>query len=128
MPCEIGIACSDESTEMTTGDLTTIMIPRGMTLTEVKVSLTTPSSMDTVSVDLQYKSSGSGSANSIFDSTYLDLYSSDYTNSITGFYDYDTSSSVDVFDLAEDSFITVNLYSSDSDARGLKVWLLGYWS
>jgi len=128
MPCEIGIACSDESTEMSTGDLTTIMIPRGMTLTEVKVSLTTPSSMDTVSVDLQYKSSGSGSANSIFDSTYLDLYSSDYTNSMTGFYDYDTSSSVDVFDLAEDSFITVNLYNTDSDARGLKVWLLGYWS
>ena len=47
---------------------------------------------------------------------------------MTGFYDYDTSSSVDVFDLAEDSFITVNLYNTDSDARGLKVWLLGYWS
>lgn len=128
MPCEIGIACSDESTAMTTGDLTTIMIPRGMTLTEVKVSLTTASSSDDVSVDLQYKSSGSGSANSIFDSTYLTMSSGDYTNSMTGFYDYDTSSSVDVFDLAEDSFITVNLYNTDSAARGLKVWLLGYWS
>ena len=128
MPCEIGIACSDESTEMTTGDLTTIMIPRGMTLTEVKVSLTTTSSLDDVSVDLKYKTSGSGSENSIFDSTYLTMSSGDYTNSMTGFYDYDTSSSVDVFDLAEDSFITVNLYSSDSDARGLKIWLLGYWS
>ena len=125
MPCEIGIACSDESTEMSTGDLTTIMIPRGMTLTEVKASLTTTSSSDDVSVDLQYKSSGSGSANSIFDSTYLTMSSGDYTNSITGFYDGD---SVDVFDLAEDSFITVNLYNTDSDARGLKVWLLGYWS
>ena len=128
MPCEIGIACSDESTEMSTGDLTTIMIPRGMTLTEVKASLTTTSSLDDVSVDLQYKSSGSGSANSIFDSTYLTMSSGDYTNSMTGFYDNDAGSSVDVFDLAEDSFITVNLYSSDSDARGLKIWLLGYWS
>ena len=128
MPCEIGIACSDESTEMSTGDLTTIMIPRGMTLTEVKASLTTTSSSGDVSVDLQYKSSGSGSANSIFDSTYLTMSSGDYTNSMTGFYDNDAGSSVDVFDLAEDSFITVNLYSSDSDARGLKVWLLGYWS
>ena len=128
MPCEIGIACSDESTEMSTGDLTTIMIPRGMTLTEVKVSLTTPSSSDTVSVDIQYKASGSDTAVTIFESSYIDLYSDDYTNSITGFYDQDTSNPVDVLDLAEDSFITVYLDSSDSDARGLKVWLLGYWS
>ena len=128
MPCEIGIACSDESTAMTTGDLTTIMIPRGMTLTEVKVSLTTTSSLDDVSVDLKYKSSGSGSENSIFDSTYLTMSSGDYTNSITGFYDYDNSTSVDVLPLAEDSFITVELTNTDSDARGLKVWLLGYWS
>lgn len=128
MPCEIGIACSDESTEMSTGDLTTIMIPRGMTLTEVKVSLTTTSSLDDVSVDFKYKSSGSGSENSIFDSTYLTMSSGDYTNSITGFYDYDNSTSVDVLPLAEDSFITVELTNSDSDARGLKVWLLGYWS
>ena len=128
MPCEIGIACSDESTEMSTGDLTTIMIPRGMTLTEVKVSLTTTSSSDDVSVDLKYKSSGSGSENSIFDSTYLTMSSGDYTNSITGFYDNDAGTSVDVFDLAEDSFITVELTNTDSAARGLKVWLLGYWS
>ena len=128
MPCEIGIACSDESTEMSTGDLTTIMIPRAMTLTEVKVSLTTPSSSDTVSVDIQYKASGSDTAVTIFESSYIDLYSDDYTNSITGFYDQDTSNPVDVLDLAEDSFITVYLDSSDSDARGLKVWLLGYWS
>ena len=129
MPCEIGIACSDESTEMSTGDLTTIMIPRGMTLTEVKASLTTAPTSSDVEVDLQYKSSGSGSASTIFEtSSYLTMASGEYTYSMTGFYDNDSGSSVDVFDLAEDSFITVNLNNSDSDARGLKVWLLGYWS
>ncbi len=129
MPCEIGIACSDESTEMSTGDLTTIMIPRGMTLTEVKASLTTASTSADVEVDLLYKASGSDTANSIFEtSTYLTMASGEYTYSMTGFYDNDSGSSVDVFDLAEDSFITVNLNNSDSDARGLKVWLLGYWS
>ena len=129
MPCEIGIACSDESTEMSTGDLTTIMIPRGMTLTEVKASLTTAPTSSDVEVDLQYKSSGSDTANSIFEtSSYLTMASGEYTYSMTGFYDNDSGSSVDVFDLAEDSFITVNLNNSDSDARGLKVWLLGYWS
>jgi len=129
MPCEIGIACSDESTEMSTGDLTTIMIPRGMTLTEVKASLTTASTSSDVEVDLLYKASGSDTANSIFEtSSYLSMTSGAYTYSMTGFYDNDSGSSVDVFDLAEDSFITVNLNNSDSDARGLKVWLLGYWS
>ena len=128
MPCEIGIACSDESTEMTTGDLTTIMIPRGMTLTEVKVSLTTTSSLDDVSVDFKYKSSGSGSEHSITDYTYLTMQSGYYTESVTGgFYDGSTSG-LDVLPLAEDSFITVELTNTDSDARGLKVWLLGYWS
>ena len=133
MPCEIGIACSDESTEMSTGDLTTIMIPRAMTITDIKASLTTAPTSSDVEVDILYKASGSDTANSIFDSGQLSLSSTtpDYSASSVGqgitMLD-DSGYSVDVRDLAEDSFITVNLYSSDSDARGLKVWLLGYWS
>ena len=133
MPCEIGIACSDESTEMSTGDLTTIMIPRAMTITDIKASLTTAPTSGDVEVDILYKTSGSDTANSIFDSAQLSLSSTtpDYSASSVGqgitMLD-DSDSPVDVRDLAEDSFITVNLYSSDSDARGLKVWLLGYWS
>ncbi len=134
MPCEIGIACSDESTEMSTGDLTTIMIPRAMTITDIKASLTTAPTSGDVEVDILYKTSGSDTASTIFDSAYLSLSSTtpDYSASLVGqgvsLYDNDSGQTVDVLDLAEDSFITVNLYSSDSDARGLKVWLLGYWS
>lgn len=70
-PAEIGIAVSDESTALTTGDdKATIMIPRGMTLTEIKMNLTTASSSGVVTTDIRYHASDPTSAASILYTTF----------------------------------------------------------
>ena len=46
----------------------------------------------------------------------------------TGIFDDGSGSATDTYSLAEDSFVTVKVESAGTEARGLKVWLLGYWS
>tara|TARA_Y100001970_G_scaffold61593_2_gene78662 strand:+ start:10870 stop:14085 length:3216 start_codon:yes stop_codon:yes gene_type:complete len=130
MPCEIGIACSDESTALSTGDVASVLIPRAMTVTEVKASLTTEDSSDPVEVDFYYSSTTPGSSNgsAMLTSTYLNVSSSNYMQSETGIFDDGSGSATDTYSLAEDSFVTVKVESAGTEARGLKVWLLGYWS
>ena len=130
MPCEIGIACSDESTALSTGDVASVLIPRAMTVTEVKASLTTEDSSDAVEVDFYYSSTTPGSSNgsAMLTYTYLNVSSGSYMQSETGIFDDGSGSATDTYSLAEDSFVTVKVESAGTEARGLKVWLLGYWS
>ena len=130
MPCEIGIACSDESTALSTGDVASVLIPRAMTVTEVKASLTTEDSLDAVEVDFYYSSTTPGSSNgsAMLTYTYLNVSSGSYMQSGTSIFDDGSGNATDTYSLAEDSFVTVKVESVGTEARGLKVWLLGYWS
>ena len=124
MPAEIGIACSDETTALTTGDnKASIMIPRAMTITEIKASLTGKDTTTDVEIQFRYSASAPDSGSDILDGTGLSITMDDFTGSASGT-DFVTASSQIC---AEDSFITVDL-DSTSDATGLKVWLLGYWT
>ena len=118
LPVEIGIACSDETTALTTGDnKATFMIPEAMTLTEVKASL---SGADTggvgVEIDVRYHATDPTDAGATVFS------GGDLTVDDT--YYYGTNTSLAVTSLAENSFIMVDINTVD-DATGLKIWLIG---
>ena len=130
LPAEIGIACSDETTALTQNAETTILVPRAMTITEVKASLTSPSSSGAVDIDVRYGASSppTQQSESIFNSSPgLSLAASAYKNNRITFTD-GSSGSQDYFDAAEDSFIVVNIGNVGTSSKGLKIWLLGYWS
>ena len=118
LPVEIGIACSDETTALTTGDnKARLMIPEAMTLTEVKASL---SGADTggvgVEIDVRYHATDPTNAGATVFS------GGDLT--IDDTYYYGTNTSLAVTSLAENSFIMVDI-NTTSDAKGLKIWLIG---
>ena len=118
LPVEIGIACSDETTALTTGDnKARFMIPEAMTLTEVNASL---SGADTggvgVEIDVRYHATDPTNAGATVFS------GGDLT--IDDTYYYGTNTSLAVTSLAENSFIMVDINTVD-DATGLKIWLIG---
>ena len=101
-----------------------------MTITEVKASLTSPSSSGAVDIDVRYGASSppTQQSESIFNSSPgLSLAASAYKNNRITFTD-GSSGSQDYFDAAEDSFIVVNIGNVGTSSKGLKIWLLGYWS
>ena len=121
MPAEICVACSDETTAIdSTGYKTTFTVPRAMTITEVKVTLSVP---DTTQLIINVYDSGAdpeAAGDYILNSdvtTGTDAQASS-TNMRSG---YDT--------IDEDSFLRVKVTDTGDDAaKGLKVWLLGYWT
>tara|TARA_Y100000590_G_scaffold20422_1_gene23824 strand:- start:121 stop:609 length:489 start_codon:yes stop_codon:yes gene_type:complete len=125
---EICIACSDETTALSGLDTkATFLIPRAMTLVEVKASLTAHTSGD-VTVDVNYHATDPSSAATIFSGsgsqptiTGSNLFDSSGTGSVF-------SGSSSTYSLAEDGFVTIDLDAAGTGAKGLKVWLLGYWS
>ena len=122
---EICIACSDETTAIdSTGVKATFLIPRAMTVTEVKLSLTTA---DTTGLTIQAvdyaddPSGGSGTTNML--NAALDSTSGYYATTST------FASSATSYSLGENDFVAVNVTSAgDSQAKGLKVWLIGYYT
>ena len=125
-PAEIGIAVSDESTAIELGDdKATIMIPRGMTLTEIKMNLTTASSSGVVTTDIRYHASDPTSASSILYTTFSISASAYSANTVQ----FSGASPPDAsYEMAEDSFIVIDIDAAGTGAKGLKVWLLGYWT
>ena len=125
-PAEIGIACSDETTELSTGDdKITFLVPRNMTITEVKASLSAYDSTG-VDIDVRYDATDPGNASTIFASD-LSIGSSAY---------YGTKAGSTVFagsaaskDVDENGFLVVDINSvtTGGGASGLKLWILGYW-
>tara|TARA_Y100001938_G_scaffold20715_1_gene26320 strand:- start:5332 stop:8463 length:3132 start_codon:yes stop_codon:yes gene_type:complete len=131
-PAEIGIACSDETSALSTGEKATVMVPKGMTIKEVKASLTEAGSSSSVVVNVMYHASNPNSATtSLFaTSNALTIASGAYKANISTFTD-GSGGTQSTYTAAEDSFLVVEIpssYTPDSAARGLKVWVLGEWS
>ena len=125
---EIGIACSDETTALDT-DTTQkamLLIPRAMTLTEVKVSVTTAPAGSSLNIDVNYHATAPGSVSTIFTNSSPD----EPSIAAAGYCDTRVMTGTDVTSLAANGFVTVDLdqKGSSTAGAGLKVWLLGYWT
>jgi len=120
LPVELGMACSDETTALTTGDnKARFMIPEAITLTEVKASLsgkeTDASGLD---IDVRYHATDPTNAGAtVFSGGDLNVAQ----NAFSG-----TKSSLAVTALVENSFVMVDINGPTTpDATGLKIWLIG---
>ena len=113
LPCEIGIACGDETTVLTASAVAkvTFTMPYAMTLTEVMASVVVAPTTTTVVVDIH-----DGGA-TIMDTDKLDILT-------TAFVDDNTATISDTT-LAKDAIITVYVDTADVAAAGLKIWLIG---
>lgn len=109
LPTTIQLACSDETTALTTGVKVTFRMPYGMTLTSVRASLTTAPTVSSVIVNV--KESGA---------TVLSSLLTIATGSKTS-----TTTSISDSSLADDSEITIEVTQSGGVAAGLKLTLIG---
>lgn len=120
LPVPIGIACSDETTALTSGVAkVTFRMPFAMTLTQVRASLTTAQAANgsggILTVDINEGGSSILSTKLTIDNT-----EKTSTTATTPAVISDTS-------LAEDAEITIDIDQvGDGTAKGLKVWLIGY--
>lgn len=115
-PIEIGVACSDETTALTAGAAkTTFRVPKAITLTGVRASLTTAqTSGSTFTVDIN------ASGTSIL-STKLTIDNTEKTSTTAA-----TAAVISDTSLADDEEVTVDIDQvGDGTATGLKVWLIG---
>jgi hypothetical protein len=116
LPAEIGVAASDETTALTTGDgKATFRMPYAMTLTGVRASLTTASSSGAVTVNIR-----AGGTDVL--STALTIDQSELTSATAA-----TPAVIDGAqdDLTADEEIKVDIDGAGTGAAGLKVWLTG---
>ena len=118
VPCHIAIACSDETTALTTGTAkVTFRMPYAMTLTDVRASLTgAGSTSGTTTIDINLAGA------SIFTT---DLLTIDFTekSSTTAA----TPPNITTTALTDDGEITIDIdaVSGGADETGLKVYLIG---
>ena len=111
---EIGLAISDETTSITTGTAKlTFRMPRAMTLTAVRLSLTTASSSGLPTVDIN-------EAGSTILSTKLTCDASEKTSTTAA-----TAAVISDSSLADDAEITIDIDTAGTGATGAKVWLIG---
>jgi hypothetical protein len=124
LPAEIIIACSDETTSIEdTGVKASFLVPRAMTVTEVKLSL---SGADTTGLQLnvEYRAADPSSSGTDMLNSELDSGADNYYATTTTFDGSASSYSLDAND-----FVAVDVSSTgDLMATGLKVYLLGYWT
>lgn len=114
LPSEHGIACSDETTELTSGTAkATFRLPHAMTLTEVRASLTTASTSGAVTVDINENGAS-------LLSTKLTIDQDEKTSTTAA-----TAAVISDSALADDAEITVDIDGAGTGAAGLKVWLIG---
>ena len=117
LPCEIGIACSDETTALTTGTAkATFRMPYAMTLTAVRASLTgAGSTSGTTTIDINE------SGTTVL-STKLTIDAGEKTSTTAA-----TAAVISDSALADDAEITIDIdaVSGGADETGLKVWLIG---
>ena len=117
LPCEIGIACSDETTALTTGTAkATFRMPYAMTLTAVRASLTgAGSTSGTTTIDINE------SGTTVL-STKLTIDAGEKTSQTAA-----TPAVISDSALADDAEITIDIdaVTGGADETGLKVWLIG---
>jgi len=113
-PAQIGAACSDETTELTAGTgKVTFRMPRTLTLTAVRATLTTASTSGAVTVDIN-----KGGASILSTKLTIDQ---DEKSSVTA----ETPPVISDDTLEDNTEITVDIDAAGSGATGLKVWLVG---
>jgi len=115
-PIEIGVACSDETTDLTTGTgKVTFRAPCAMTLTGVRAGLTSAPTGSAVIVDIN-----EGGVSIL--STKLSIDASEKTSTTAA-----TPSVISDASIADDAEITIDIDQIGSSAagKGLKVWLIG---
>ena len=116
LPVELVVACSDESTALTTGaGKVTFRMPHAMTLTAVRASLTTAQTSGSIfTVDIN-------EAGSTILSTKLTIDNGEKTSTTAA-----TAAVISDSALADDAEITVDIDQvGDGTAKGLKIVLIG---
>lgn len=117
VPVPIGIACSDETTALTSGSAkVTFRMPFAMTVTDVRASLAAAqASGSIVTVDIN-------EAGSSILSTKLTIDNTQKTSTTAS-----TPAVISDSSLADDAEMTIDIDQiGDGTAKGLKVWLIGY--
>ena len=115
VPCEIGVACSDETSTLTTGTAkVTFRMPYAMTLTAVRVSVKTTVTVAALEVNL--KEGGT----TVF-STTPKIAVGEKTSLASG----STPGVISDSSLANDAEMTIDIVQPGGAATGLKVWLIG---
>ena len=112
----IGVACSDETTDITAGTAkVTFRAPFAMTLTAVRASLTAAQPSGSIfTVDINEGGTSILSTKLTIDNT--------ETTSVTAA----TPAVISDASIADDAVITVDVDQvGDAGARGLKIWLIG---
>lgn len=113
----IVIPCSDETTELAAATgVVTFRMPRAMTLSSVRASLTTASNSGIVQVDINE------SGTSVL-STKLTIDASEKTSTTAA-----TPAVISDGTLADDAEITIDIDADGTAAAGLKVTLIGFWT
>jgi len=115
-PEAIGVACSDESSDLTTGTAkATFRMPFAMTLTEVRANVNTAPAGSTIIVDINE------SGTTVL-STKITIDASEKTSETAANAPVISDSS-----LADDAEITIDIdqVGSSTAGKGLKVWLIG---
>ena len=115
---EIGVACSDETTALTVGvGKTTFRVPRAITLTAVRCSVTTAPTGSTLIVDIN-----EGGTSILSTKLSIDATEKTSTTAATAAVISDTA-------LADDAEITIDIdqVGSTVAGAGLKIWLIGTW-
>ena len=119
VPAQICIACSDETTALTTGTAkTTFRMPAAMTLTAVRATVTTAPAGSVLTVDIN-------EGGSPILSTKLTIDASEKTSTSAA-----TAAVISDSALADDAEITIDIdgVGSGTAGAGLKVWLIGTWT
>jgi hypothetical protein len=109
-----GVACSDETTALTTGAAkVTFRMPFAMTVSSVRANLATASSSGLVTVDIN-------TDGVTMLTTKLSIDANERTSTTAA-----TAAVISVDDLTDDSEMTIDLDAAGTNAKGLKVWLIG---
>jgi hypothetical protein len=114
-PIEIGIACSDETTSLTTGTKVTFRMPVAMTLTAVRLNVNTAPTGSALVVNIK-----EGGTTIFSTKPQIDVSAKTSVGSGTPAVISDSS-------LASDAEITIDIdqIGSTIAGKGLKVWLIG---
>ena len=116
IPCELIVACSDETTDLTTGTAkVTLRAPYAFTLTAVRASVNTAPTGSTLIVDIN-------EGGSTVLSTKLSIDASEKTSTTAA-----TAAVISDSSIADDSELTVDIdqIGSTIAGKGLKVTLIG---
>jgi hypothetical protein len=110
----LGIACSDETTALTTGFAkATFRVPAAMTITEIRASLSTASTSGAVTIDVN-----EGGVSLLGTLLTIDQDAKTSTTATVPATIIDTA-------LADDAEITVDIDGAGTGAAGLKVYIIG---